>query len=153
MGYLTTSTNVRSYQTSHRSHFFFQEDSTLVHMHCACNTVQLLHLSRLDFLSLKPCPQQPKMNAMTTRFRVIQQREHESWVKKTEEIKERLVEFWQCTDTAFEWKNAIFVFPILPDSAEAYIIWGGTVKHFWLLTLWVTFLPKRIKMCLRMSKL
>jgi len=49
--------------------FFFQEDSTLVHMHCACNTVQLLRLSRLDFLSLKPCPQQPKLNALTTRFR------------------------------------------------------------------------------------
>jgi len=28
----------------------------------------------------------------------------------TEEIKERLVEFWQCTDSAFEWKNAIFMF-------------------------------------------
>jgi len=33
---------------------------------------------------------------------VIQQREYESRVKNIEEIKERLVEFWQCTDTAFE---------------------------------------------------
>jgi len=32
---------------------FSQEDSALVHMHCACNTIQLLQLSRL---SLKPCP-------------------------------------------------------------------------------------------------
>jgi len=27
--------------------FFFQEDSALVHMNCACNTVQLLQFSRL----------------------------------------------------------------------------------------------------------
>jgi len=41
----------------------------------------------------------------------MQQHDYESQVKKTEEIKQRLVEFWQCTDTAFESKNAIFVFP------------------------------------------
>jgi len=29
--------------------FFFQEDSALVNMHCACNTVQLLQRSRLPF--------------------------------------------------------------------------------------------------------
>jgi len=28
-----------------------------------------------------------------------------------------------------EWKNAIFMFPILPGSAEAQVIWGGIVKH------------------------
>ena len=28
-------------------------------------------------------------------YEVIQQREYESWVKKIEEIKEQLVEFWQ----------------------------------------------------------
>ena len=27
--------------------FFFQEDSALLHMHCACNTVQVLRLSQL----------------------------------------------------------------------------------------------------------
>jgi len=37
--YLTISTNVRRYQTHHRWHFFFQEDSAQVH--CVCNTVQL----------------------------------------------------------------------------------------------------------------
>jgi len=26
-------------------------------------------------------------------------------------------------------KNAIFVFPVLPGSAEAQVIWGGVVKH------------------------
>jgi len=47
MGYLTISTNVRRYQTHHRWFFFFQEYSALVHMHCACNTVQLLWCYRL----------------------------------------------------------------------------------------------------------
>jgi len=36
--------------------FFFQEDSALVHMHCACNTVQLLWRSRLPFSWTMPPP-------------------------------------------------------------------------------------------------
>ena len=39
MGYITTSTNVRRYQTHHRWQFFFQEDNTQVH--CVRNTIQL----------------------------------------------------------------------------------------------------------------
>jgi len=35
--------------TSHMTFFLFQEDSALVHMHCACNTGQLLRRSRLIF--------------------------------------------------------------------------------------------------------
>jgi len=38
-------------------------------------------------------------------------------VKKTE-VKQQLVEFWQCANTAR--KNAIFVFPVLPGSAEKH---------------------------------
>jgi len=34
---------------SQMTFFFFQEDSASVHMHCACNTVQLLQCSRLPF--------------------------------------------------------------------------------------------------------
>ena len=39
--------------------FFFQEDSTLVHMHCACNTVQLLRLSRPTSFLLNHAPNSP----------------------------------------------------------------------------------------------
>jgi len=35
-------------------------------------------------------------------------------------IKQQLVEFWQCANTARE--NAIFVFPVLPGNAEAQVI-------------------------------
>ena len=38
---------------------------------------------------------------------VIQQRQYESWLKKIGEIKQQMVEFWQCTNTANE--NAIVV--------------------------------------------
>jgi len=69
MGYRTISTNVRRYHTHHRWHFFlFQEDSALVHMHCACNTVQLLRRSRLPFSWTMP-PNSPELNALITRFR------------------------------------------------------------------------------------
>jgi len=56
-----------------------------------------------SFLLNHACPQQPELNALITRFSesyssVSMSRES----KKTEEIKERLVQFWQCTDTAFE---------------------------------------------------
>jgi len=53
---------------------------------------------------LNHAPQQPDLNALiTTRFResyssVSMSRES----KKTKEIKEQLVEFWQCTDTPFD---------------------------------------------------
>jgi len=40
---------------------------------------------------------------------------------------QRLVEFWQCTNITSE--NAIFVFPVLPDSAEAQLIWGDILKR------------------------
>jgi len=81
---------------------------------CACNTVQLLRHSRLPFSWTMP-PNSRKLSALITRFRelVIQQRECESWVKKTEGIMEGLVEFWQCTDTAFEWKMLFSCFPVL----------------------------------------
>jgi len=47
--------------------YFFQEDSTLMHMHCACNTVQLLQRCLLLF-SLNHTPNSPELNALVTRF-------------------------------------------------------------------------------------
>jgi len=54
--------------TSQMTFFFFREDSTLVHMHCACNTVQLLWLSRLPFSWTMP-PNSPELSALIARFR------------------------------------------------------------------------------------
>ena len=52
----------------------------------------------LNYASQKP---QAKCIDYNTQ-RVIEQREYESWVKKTEEIKQQMLEFWQCTNTASE---------------------------------------------------
>jgi len=42
----------------------------------------------------------------------MRQREYESWVKKIEVIKQ-LIEFRQCTNTAFEWKCDFRVSPLV----------------------------------------
>jgi len=112
--------------------FFFQDDSALVHMHCVCTT-QSNCCSALDFLSLKPSPNSPDQNASITRLResCIEQREYESWVKKR---LKKSSSNWLNSGNAlihdFSEKNAIFMFPCLPGSAEAHVIWGGIVKRF-----------------------
>jgi len=40
---------------------------------------------------------------------VIQQREHELRVTRLNKLSQRLVEVWQCSNTGFEWEDAIFV--------------------------------------------
>ena len=114
------------------------EHSTLVH--CACSTVQLLQYSRR--LSWTMPPNSPELNTLITRFTesyssVIMSRESKrlkkwsSWLNSGNALIQHLSE------------NAIFMFTVSPGGAEAQVIWGGIVKHPWLLTLSVTFLPKR----------
>jgi len=125
MGYLTISTNVWCYQTHHRWHFFFHKDSALVHMHGACNTVQLLQRSRLPFSWTMP----PTALSWTHWLQDLGSHTtvYESWVKKTEEINKWLVEFWQCIDLSE--KMWLSCFPVFPGITEAPDIWGGTAKH------------------------
>jgi len=89
--------------------FFFQEDSALVHMHYARNTVQLLRRCRLSFSWTMP-PSSPELNALITRFR-------DSfscvWVVSQKDWRNRGAIGWIL---AMHWysiwvKNAIFVFP------------------------------------------
>jgi len=131
---------------------FFSFRKTAYWCICIVRAAQSNCCGAFDFLSPEQCPpQQPELNALTTRFResCIEQHEYASWVKKTEEIKERLVELWQCTDTAFEWKNAIFVFP----RKDLHIIWGGIVKCFLIAYFMGNISAKNVKMRSRMSKL
>jgi len=129
MGYLTISTNIRRYQTHHRWHFLFQDDSALVRMHCVCNTVQLLRLSWLLFSWTMP-PNSPKLNALITRFRESYssvsmsceserlKKSRSDWLNSVNALTQRLSE-----------KMQFLCFPILPGSAEAHIIWGGKLKR------------------------
>jgi len=107
--------------------FFFQEDSALVHMHCACNTVQLL-CGALDFLSSEPCPHHPDLNALIIRFR---ESYSSVWVVSQKDWRNQGATSWIL---AMHWysiwvkKMRFSCFPVLPGSAEAQVICGGTVK-------------------------
>ena len=122
---------------------------------CIVRATQSNCCGAVEFLLLNHAPNSPELNALITRFRPSYSSvsmSHESI--KTEEIKERLVEFWQCTDTAFEWKNAIFVFPRFARySAEAQVIWGGTLKRLLIAYFISNISAKNIKMHSGASKL
>ena len=81
--------------------------------------------SALIFLSVEQCP----LKALSWMHWLQNLGSHSAawvWVvsQKTEEIKQQLVEFWQCRV-----KNAIFMFPRFSGSAEAQVVWGGIVKR------------------------
>jgi len=84
-------------------------------------------------------------------YGVIQQREDELWVKKTEEIKQQLVELWHALIQRV--KSAIFVFPVLPGSAESQVIWGGVVKRLLIAYFIGNISAKKLKIRSRVSKL
>ena len=77
------------------------------------HTLCVQHSSTAKVLStsflLNHAPNSPELNALIIRFR--ESYSSMSRETKTEEIKQRLVEFCQCTNTAFKWKNVIFAFP------------------------------------------
>jgi len=126
MGYLTISTNVRRYQTCRRWRFFLSGRQHIgAHALCVQRGPTAAALSTSFLLNHAP-------NSPSWMHWLQDLGSHTAtwvWVKKMEEIKQRLVEFWQCTDTAFEWKMRFSCFHILPGSAEAQVTWGGTVKR------------------------
>jgi len=109
-------------------------------------TVAALYTSFL----LKHAPQTPQAERIDYKiWGVIQQREYELWVKKIEEIKQQLVEFWQCTNKASEKCN----FRILPASAEAQVVWGGIVKRLLIAQFIGSIYAKKYQNPSRVSKL
>jgi len=109
--------------------FSFRKTAPLVHMDCACNTVQLLRLSRLSFSWTMPPTAQ-------------------SWTHWLQDLgSHTAVWVWFVGQT--DWRNqgatgwilamhwySIWVkkmrfscFPLLPGSLEAQVIWSGRVKR------------------------
>jgi len=139
--------------TSQTTFFSFRK---IVHW-CTCiaPATQSNCCGTLDFLSPAPCPpsSSAELNALITRlgshtaaYKTISRE-----LKRLKEIKERLVEFWQCTDTAFEWKKFDFrIFPF-PGSAEAQLIWGGTVNHLLIAYFIGNISARNYQMCSPMS--
>jgi len=72
------------------------------------------------------------------------------WVKKIEEIKQRLVELWQCTNTDFR-EN--FHVPRFASGTEAQVIWGDIVKRLVIAYFIGNISAKNIKTRSRVSKL
>ena len=117
--------------TSQMTFFLPGRQHTGAHALCTQYSPTAVALSTFFLLNHAPS-NSPELSALITRFRESYSSvsmSRDSWVKKTEEIKERLVEFWQCNDTAFEWKMRFSCFPVLLSSGEAHVIWGGTIKH------------------------
>ena len=135
------------------NNLFFQEDSALVHMHCACDTVQLLRHCRLRFSWIIP-RNSPEQNALITRFR--ESYNSASMSRESKRLKKSSSDCMNSGNALTQHlseKTRLSCFPALPGGAEADVIWGGIVKCFWSLTLSVTFLPKNIKIRSRVSKL
>ena len=123
---------------------------------CTC-TVRATHsncCSALDFLSPEPCPTNSrKLNALITRFR-----ESYSSVGMNQEFK-------RLKKSSSDWLNSgneliqhlsekrDFRVPVLPGSAEAQVIWGGTVKHLLIAYFIGNISDKNIKIRSRVSKL
>jgi len=77
---------------------------------------------------------------------------YESWVEKIEELTKQLVEFRQCTNTAFEGKMQFSRFPVLLGSAEAQVIWCGIVKCLLIAYFIGNLSAKNIKIRSHVSK-
>jgi len=82
----------------------------------------------------------------------MQQHEHELQVTKLNKSSQWLVEVWQCNSTAFQWKDAILCFCILPASAEALVRCSGKIKYlltvYFLGNIYTKIFAKSI-MCVR----
>jgi len=152
MGYLTISTNVRRYQTYHRWHFFFQEDSRCT---CIVHATQSNCWGALDFLSPEPCPpQQPELNALIERFR--ESYSSASMSRESKRLKKSRSGWLNPGNALIQHlseKMRFSCFPILPGSAEAHVIWDGTVKGLLIAYFIRNISAKYIKMGSCMSKL
>jgi len=105
-------------QTHHRWHVFFQEDSTLVHMHCARNTVQLLRRSRLPF-SWTMAPNSPELNTLIARLG-----SHTAawlWVVSQK--------YWRNQAAGSILAMRFSCSPFCQVVQKQYVIWGGKVKR------------------------
>jgi len=105
-------------QTHHRWHVFFQEDSTLVHMRCACNTVQLLRRSRLPF-SWTMALNSPELNTLIARLG-----SHTAawlWVVSQK--------YWRNQAAGSILAMRFSCSPFCQVVQKQYVIWGGKVKR------------------------
>ena len=133
---------------------FFASRKTVHWCTCIVHATQSNCCGDLDFLSPEPWPNSPELNALVTRFR--ESYSSVSMNHKSKRLKKSssdcMVEFWQCTNTAFEWKIRFLCFPVLPGSAEAQVTWGGTVKHLLIAYFISKISAKKISKCVHVCQ-
>jgi len=118
-----------AYQTHHKCHFFFQEDSALVHLHCACSTVQLLWHSRLPFS--RTVPTSPTALSWTHWLQDLGSYTAAwLWVVSQKDWRNWGVTGWIALIQHLSEKMQFSCFPILPGTAEAQVIWGHSKASF-----------------------
>jgi len=151
MGYLTIWTNVRHYQTHQRWHFFLSGKQFIGAHALACNTVQLLWQSRLPFSWTMP----PTARSWTHRLQDLESCAAPwVWVASQKDWRNQGTTGWILTMHWYSsWvKNAIFVFLRLPGSAEAHVIWGGTVKHLLIAYFISNISAKKVSKCVHVCQ-
>jgi len=87
-----------------------------------------LQNSQLPF-SWAMAPQQSRAELHRLRDLGSHTHEHELQVTRLNKLSQRLVEAWQCSNTAFEEKMRFFEFQSLARQWEAIVKWGGKIKH------------------------
>jgi len=141
-------------------HYLAKEETQKTAHWCFMRATQSNCCSTLDFFSPKPCP--PKAPSWTHWLQDLGSHTA-TWIWVLILESKRLKQSssnWLNSDNApiQRVKNAIFVFPVLPGSAEAQVIWRGIAKClvFWLLALSVAFLlpkiSKSVDVCQSYSK-
>jgi len=123
------------------------EDSAL--LHCAWNTVQLLQYYRVPFSWAMP----DSPYGWTHWFQDVWS--HTAawvWVVSQKVENKQLVEYRQCTNTAFEGKMQFLRFSVLPGSAETQVVWCGIVNCLLIAYFIGNISAKNIKIRSHVSK-
>ena len=153
MGYLTISTNVRCYQTHQRCNFSFRKTAHW----CTC----IVHATQSNCCGsrLHSSWTMPPTSLSWTHW-LQDLGSHTAawvWVVSQKDWRNQGATRWILHGNALiqhlSEKIRLSCFPVLPDGAEAHVIWDGTVKRLLMLTLSVTFLPKKYQnpfMCVKL---
>ena len=138
--------------TSQMTFFSVRQSSTLVHMHCACNTVQLLWGSRLPFSWTMP-PTAPSWTHW-----LQDSGSHTAawvWVVSQKDWRSEGVTSWILAKHWYSiWvkKRRFSCFLVLPGSVEAQVIWGGTVKRLLIAYFIGNISAKKISKCVHVCQ-
>jgi len=144
MGY-TISTKCQTLSnTSEMTFFSFRK--TAHWCTCIVHATQSNCYGTLNFLSPEPCPQQPELNALITRFR--ESYSSVSMSRESKGLKKSRTDWLNSGSALIQYlsEKMHFVFSL-------FATYCRSTSYLWLLTLSVTFLPKNIKICSRVSKL